>query len=114
VIDHPPSRTVLLLFRPLDSQTQSPLRPNVPLSEKRRLAATLDAQLIVIEGSRHGTPFDSIHATNMGLLALFDDCRLPGEVRWNCDTPDSLQPLHFIGSLAEEHATAFDVSRIGA
>jgi 3-oxoadipate enol-lactonase len=86
----------------------------VPLSEKRRLAATLDAQLIVIEGSRHGTPFDSIHATNMGLLALFDDCRLPGEVRWNCDTPDSLQPLHFIGSLAEEHATAFDVSRIGA
>lgn len=78
----------------------------VPLAEKLRLAAALGAELIVIEGSRHGTPFDSIRATNASLLALLDDDQAPHGTRWFCDAPEALRPLNFIGSLAEEHAMA--------
>ena len=34
------------------------------LAEKRRWAARMQAQLRVVRGSRHGTPFDAIQATN--------------------------------------------------
>ena len=43
-----------------------------PLAEKRALAAQLKADFVVVRGSRHGTPFDSIEATNASLLAPAD------------------------------------------
>jgi 3-oxoadipate enol-lactonase len=75
-----------------------------PLEEKRALAVTLGADLVVIRGSRHGTPFDSINATNASLIALLTDQPLPHPTRWVRDTPASAQRLSLAGSIAEEHA----------
>lgn len=75
-----------------------------PLAEKRQLASQLGAELVVIRGSRHGTPFDAVEATNSSLLAMFTDRPLPSPDRWVCDEPAPLQPLAFAGSLAEQHA----------
>ena len=79
-----------------------------PLAEKRALAATLKADIVVVRGSRHGTPFDSVEATNASLLALLTDQPLPPETRWVRDTPASAQALSLslAGSIAEEHALA--------
>jgi 3-oxoadipate enol-lactonase len=41
-----------------------------PLEEKRALAARLGADLMMVRGSRHGTPFDSVRATNEEELAF--------------------------------------------
>jgi 3-oxoadipate enol-lactonase len=79
-----------------------------PLDEKRMLAARLGADFIVVRGSRHGTPFDAVRATNSSLLALLTDQPMPPDERWICDA-QSLE-LRFAGSLAEEHAT----SRLGS
>jgi 3-oxoadipate enol-lactonase len=38
------------------------------LAEKRAWASRMAAELVVVEGSRHGTPFDAIAATNACLL----------------------------------------------
>lgn len=43
-----------------------------PLEEKRRHAARLGAQLRVIAGSRHGTPFDATAAFNQTVLDFLD------------------------------------------
>ncbi len=43
-----------------------------PLAEKRRYAARLGAQWVVIEGSRHGTPFDASDAFNRAVLDFLD------------------------------------------
>jgi hypothetical protein len=63
-----------------------------------------------VRGSRHGTPFDSVEATNASLLALLTDQPLPPETRWVRDTPASAQALSLslslAGSIAEEHALA--------
>jgi 3-oxoadipate enol-lactonase len=75
-----------------------------PLEEKRALAARLNADLVVVRGSRHGTPFDSVEATNASLLALLTDQALPPRSRWVRDTPKSALSLSLIGSIAEEHA----------
>lgn len=75
-----------------------------PLEEKRLHAARLGADLIVVRGSRHGTPFDAVQATNESLLALLKDQSLPAAERWVCD-PVAM-PLTFNGSLADEHARA--------
>ena len=77
-----------------------------PLAEKRALAATLKADIVVVRGSRHGTPFDSVEATNASLLALLTDQPLPPETRWVRDTPASARALNLAGSIAEEHALA--------
>lgn len=77
-----------------------------PLAEKRALAAALKADLVVVRGSRHGTPFDSVEVTNASLLALLTDQPLPPRARWVRDTPASAQALSLAGSIAEEHATA--------
>ena len=77
-----------------------------PLAEKRALAATLKADLVVVRGSRHGTPFDSVEVTNASLLALLTDQPLPPRARWVRDTPASAQALSLAGSIAEEHAMA--------
>ena len=77
-----------------------------PLEEKRELAAKLRADIVVVRGSRHGTPFDSVEATNASLLALLTDRPLPPETRWVRDTPGRAQALSLTGSIAEEHALA--------
>jgi 3-oxoadipate enol-lactonase len=75
-----------------------------PLAEKRALAARLKADIVVVRGSRHGTPFDSIEATNESLLALLTDQPLPPQTRWVRDSPGRVQALSLKGSIADEHA----------
>jgi 3-oxoadipate enol-lactonase len=43
---------------------------HTPLAEKCALIARLHARMVVIRGSRHGTPFDASEATNSCRLAL--------------------------------------------
>jgi pimeloyl-ACP methyl ester carboxylesterase len=76
-----------------------------PLAGKRVLAARLGADLVVIHGSRHGTPFDSVEATNICLLEWLKGNPLRA-ARFECDLPHPLRSLAFVGSLAEEHALA--------
>lgn len=75
-----------------------------PLEEKRALAARLGADFIMVRGSRHGTPFDSVRATNEALLAFLSDQPLPPPDRWMYDEAADCGPLPFAGSIAEEHA----------
>jgi 3-oxoadipate enol-lactonase len=77
-----------------------------PLKEKRDLAARLNAELVVVRGSRHGTPFDSVEVTNASLLALLTDQPLPPPTGWVRDTPSRAQALSLAGSIAEEHAVS--------
>ena len=77
-----------------------------PLEEKRLLARELGAQFVLVRGSRHGTPFDAVRATNAALVALLHDQPMPAPERCTCD--DRALVLRFAGSIAEEHA----VSRI--
>ncbi len=76
----------------------------VPLADTQLLASRLRADLVMIYGSHHGTPFDSVKATNASLLALLTDQALSPAARWACDEATLMQPLAFDGSLAEEHA----------
>ena len=64
-----------------------------PLAEKYALAAALRADIIVVRGSRHGTPFDSTQATNAALLALLMDQPLPPAEQWVCDSPQVLEKI---------------------
>jgi hypothetical protein len=73
-----------------------------PLAEKQELAKKLKAELVVVRGSRHGTPFDSVEVTNASLLALLTDQPLPHPTEWVRDT--SSRALSLTGSIAEEHA----------
>jgi 3-oxoadipate enol-lactonase len=75
-----------------------------PLAEKLELAAKLNAELVVVRGSRHGTPFDSVEVTNASLLALLTDQPMPPQTNWVRDTPTRAQALTLAGSIAEEHA----------
>jgi len=45
--------------------------------EKQRWAARLRAELLRVRGSRHGTPFDAIGATNASVLAFLEGHELP-------------------------------------
>lgn len=67
-----------------------------PLEEKHVIARQLRAAMVVVRGSRHGTPFDSVEATNACLLALLTDGPLPPQDRWTCDSQHTAvlrQPL---------------------
>ena len=75
-----------------------------PLEEKRALATRLGADFVMVRGSRHGTPFDSVRATNEALLAFLNDQPLPPAECWSYDEADHSGPLPFAGSIAEEHA----------
>lgn len=48
------------------------------LKEKQHWAGCMNAALVVVKGSRHGTPFDSIGATNEALTCFLLHERLPG------------------------------------
>jgi 3-oxoadipate enol-lactonase len=52
-----------------------------PLAEKQALAARIGAEIRVVEGSRHGTPFDAIQATNAAALAFFAGEPVPDRLR---------------------------------
>lgn len=58
-----------------------------PLAEKHTWARRLGAQIAVVTGSRHGTPFDAIAATNAALLAFLADEALPQGLA--VDTPET-------------------------
>ena len=76
-----------------------------PLAEKRELAARLKADIVVVRGSRHGTPFDSVEATNASLLALLTDQPLPPQTRWVRDTPARALALSLRGGIAEDNVS---------
>jgi hypothetical protein len=59
---------------------------------------------VVVRGSRHGTPFDSVEVTNASLLALLTDQPLPPQAHWVSDSPILAESLTLTGSIAEEHA----------
>jgi hypothetical protein len=83
-----------------------------PLAEKRALATRLRAQIMVIRGSRHATPFDAIEVTNAGLVAQLTDQPLPPVHRWLRDAPLQSPATPPAGSVAEEHAAAMhDLTR---
>jgi 3-oxoadipate enol-lactonase len=94
-LDRLRSRRVLLIAAEKDF---------TPLAEKRELADRLKAELVVVRGSRHGTPFDSVEATNASLFALLTDSALPPKRIWVRDPPARAQALSLAGSIAEEHA----------
>jgi 3-oxoadipate enol-lactonase len=64
-----------------------------PLQEKHALAAALKAQIVVVRGSRHGTPFDAVEATNACLLALLTDRPMPPSERCVCDAASAILDL---------------------
>ncbi len=84
-----------------------------PLEEKRALADRLGAQFVMVRGSRHGTPFDAVHATNAALLAHLGDEPLPPVDRWIYDEAGRCEPLPFAGTLAEEHAVSLAKRTLG-
>lgn len=63
------------------------------LAEKRRWASRLGAELRVVEGSRHGTPFDAIEACNAALLSFLagapvaDPLRVDAPAQTPCEAP---------------------------
>ncbi|MFY8136129.1 MAG: alpha/beta fold hydrolase [Aquimonas sp.] len=57
-----------------------------PLEEKQAWARQLGAELHVVSGSRHGTPFDAITATNAALLHFLSGDSVP--VGLAADPPD--------------------------
>jgi pimeloyl-ACP methyl ester carboxylesterase len=50
------------------------------VEEKRRWSASMQAQLRIVSGSRHGTPFDAIGACNSALLAFLDGAAVPAQL----------------------------------
>ena len=63
-----------------------------PLEEKRRFAALAGAQLEVVAGSRHGTPFDAIEACNECALAWFLGRPIPVPLRIDSATTAPIAP----------------------
>jgi pimeloyl-ACP methyl ester carboxylesterase len=80
-------------------------RDFLPLAEKHALASRVQARIVVVRGSRHGTPFDSVLATNAALLSWLTDESLPPCQWLECDKPIEAPELTMAGTIAEEHAT---------
>jgi 3-oxoadipate enol-lactonase len=75
-------------------------------AERSALAALLQASTLTVLGSSHGTPFDSVRATNAGLIAFLTDSALTASPDWQRDQPLDPMPWPGAGSIAEEHAAA--------
>jgi 3-oxoadipate enol-lactonase len=73
-----------------------------PLVEKVEMAKSLGAALAVVHGSRHGTPFDAIEATNACLFSLFADRAISPTRRWLCDGAPRSSRLARIARFVEE------------
>lgn len=70
-----------------------------PLAEKHQYAQRSGAQLAVVRGSRHGTPFDAIDASNACALAFFQGLPLPADDVLVTDAPHrtpTAAPAEFI------------------
>ena len=78
-----------------------------PWPERSALATVLGASTLIVRGSSHGTPFDSVRATNAGLIAWLTDGSLPETASWQCDQQRDLTPWPGAGSIAEEHAARY-------
>lgn len=77
-----------------------------PLKEKAIMAKALGADIAVVHGSRHGTPFDAIEATNACLSALFTDRPLRAARRWTRDgAPTSTRRLARLAQFVEQQAS---------
>lgn len=63
------------------------------LAEKHHWADRLGAAHRIVRGSRHGTPFDAITATNACLLAHLADLPLPDPGQLQIDSPESTPVL---------------------
>jgi pimeloyl-ACP methyl ester carboxylesterase len=61
-----------------------------PLEEKRHWAQRMHAAFAVVRGSRHGTPFDAIAATNALLTAFLADAPLPADESLAIDPPERM------------------------
>jgi pimeloyl-ACP methyl ester carboxylesterase len=59
-----------------------------PLQEKRDIAARLGAEFALIQGSRHGTPFDSVGAVNACLSRFLGGRSLPPDAKLRLDPPE--------------------------
>jgi pimeloyl-ACP methyl ester carboxylesterase len=75
-----------------------------PVAEKQWLAERIGGGLVVVRGSRHGTPFDSIQLTNASLLALLTDAPLPAAERWVRDEGLDYPIVQVAVGIAAEHA----------
>ncbi|MCU0757882.1 MAG: alpha/beta hydrolase [Steroidobacteraceae bacterium] len=75
-----------------------------PVAEKQLLAERIGGSLVVVRGSRHGTPFDSIQVTNASLLALLTDAPLPEAERWVRDEGLDYPMAQVAVGIAAEHA----------
>jgi 3-oxoadipate enol-lactonase len=73
-----------------------------PLSEKVQMAKALGADIAVVHGSRHGTPFDSVEATNECLFALFTDRSTTPARHWTCDGAPRSRRLARIARFVEQ------------
>ncbi len=74
------------------------------VDEKRRLAELIGASLVVVRGSRHGTPFDAVELVNACLLALLEDSPWPAEERWVRDEALDGAAAQEAVRIAAEHA----------
>jgi pimeloyl-ACP methyl ester carboxylesterase len=76
----------------------------LPLAQANALALKLGAAMAVVRGSRHGTPFDAVEATNACIFSLLSDQPPPCAERLAYDESQPLDSLEFAGSLAAQHA----------
>jgi len=76
-----------------------------PLAEKMSMAKVVRADIAIVHGSRHGTPFDSIKATNACLLAWFADRSIRASRRWVCDQAPASGRLSRVTRFVEEQTT---------
>ena len=58
------------------------------VDEKKRWARLMGADVLVVEGSRHGTPFDAVTATNGVLVAFVRNQPFDGPQELRADTPE--------------------------
>jgi 3-oxoadipate enol-lactonase len=84
-----------------------------PLAEKISMAKAVHADIAIVHGSRHGTPFDSIKATNACLLAWFTDRPIRTSRRWGCDPAPASGRLARVTHFVEEQ-TALHRLEFGA
>jgi 3-oxoadipate enol-lactonase len=84
-----------------------------PLAEKIAMAKAVRAEIAVVHGSRHGTPFDSVKATNACLLAWFSDRPIRASRRWVCDGAPALRRISRVTRFVEQQ-TALSRLEFGA
>jgi 3-oxoadipate enol-lactonase len=77
-----------------------------PLAEKRTLATRIGADMVVVRGSRHGTPFDSVDLTNASLLAHLRDQPLPARDTWARDELANAPAWLLAAGIVNEHAAS--------